>query len=144
MNWQKLMSTHLPRAKAQAPATSSEIEAAESALGVPLPASLRSLLVQSNGILDEHESHLVWPAKTIAERNLSFRHNGEFSALYMPFDCLLFFGDAGNGDQFAFPIQGGEIRRPDIFIWDHETDSRSWFAGRLESFFETVKMSEGS
>ena len=53
---------------------------------------------------------------------------------YMPFDCLLFFSDAGNGDQFAYTIAGGEVRRPDIFVWNHEDDSRAWVSSSLRSF----------
>jgi hypothetical protein len=37
--------------------------------------------------------------------------NTDFKELYMPFDCLLFFADAGNGDQFGYPICDGVIRR---------------------------------
>lgn len=55
----------------------------------------------------------------------------------MPFEHLLFFGDAGNGDQFAFPIHAdGTINRPDIFLWNHEMDSRSWIAPSLKLYFE--------
>lgn len=54
-----------------------------------------------------------------------FRQSVDFRELYMPFDCLLFIADAGNGDQFAYSIVGGAIRRDDIFAWDHENDSRS-------------------
>jgi hypothetical protein len=54
----------------------------------------------------------------------------------MPFDNLLFFADAGNGDQFAFPIQAGEVRRPDVFCWNHEDDSRIWVAPSLEKYLE--------
>jgi hypothetical protein len=55
----------------------------------------------------------------------------------MPFDHLLFFGDAGNGDQFAFSIQAdGAIHRPDVFAWNHEDDSRVWVAPTLKVFFE--------
>ena len=43
---------------------------------------------------------------------LIFRANADFAELYMPFDALLFFADAGNGDQFAYAIQAGAIRRP--------------------------------
>ena len=44
--------------------------------------------------------------------------------------------DAGNGDQFAFVVLDGEVRRDDIFVWNHEDDSRSWVAPRLEAFYE--------
>jgi hypothetical protein len=54
----------------------------------------------------------------------------------MPFDSFLFFGDAGNGDQFAFTICGGIVRRPDVFAWDHENDSRSWVAPSLRSYLD--------
>jgi hypothetical protein len=55
----------------------------------------------------------------------------------MPFDHLLLFGAEVNSDHFAFPIQAdGEIHNNDIFIWDHETDARSWYAGHLEEFLE--------
>jgi hypothetical protein len=49
----------------------------------------------------------------------------------MPFDPLLFFADAGNGDQFAFVLRD---RRKDVFVWDHETDSRKWVAPDLGSY----------
>ena len=46
------------------------------------------------------------------------------------------FADAGNGDQFAFPIVGGSIRGTDVFAWDHENDSRSWVAPSLQTYLE--------
>ena len=54
----------------------------------------------------------------------------------MPFDALLFFADAGNGDQFAFPITA-TAARDDVFVWDHENDSRSWYAASLKSYLES-------
>jgi hypothetical protein len=128
----------------QPPATPGAILSAEKALGISFPDSLTSLLKQCNGVLNEHKSSLIWSAEAIANTNLEFRRNGDFAALYMAFDSLLFFGDVGNGDQYAFPVQAGQVRRPDIFVWDHETDSRSWFAPRLESFFEAVCRANGA
>jgi len=55
----------------------------------------------------------------------------------MTFEACFFFADAGNGDQFFFPIQAdGRINRPDVFVWDHESDSREWVANRLRHFVE--------
>jgi len=54
----------------------------------------------------------------------------------MPFDCLLFFADAGNGNQFAYLILNGEIRRNDVFVWNHENDSRVWVASSMKQFIE--------
>ncbi|WP_417392189.1 SMI1/KNR4 family protein [Gimesia sp.] len=111
-----------------------EIQQAESELGVSLPADLASLLQESNGIGDEYGLGLIWPLKHIVRENIEFRENPDFPELYMPFDHLLFFADAGNGDQFAYPIQDGEIRRSDVFVWNHEDDSRTWFAASLKEY----------
>jgi hypothetical protein len=52
------------------------------------------------------------------------------------FEGLLFFADAGNGDQFAFAVAGGQVRRSDIFVWNHEDDSRTWLAKDLREYLE--------
>lgn len=68
--------------------------------------------------------------------NPAFRANTHFARAYMPFDPLLFFADAGNGDQFAFAITIEGIRRSDVFAWDHENDSRRWVAPSLAKYLE--------
>jgi hypothetical protein len=114
----------------------SEIDGAEKALGLRLPDELKEILFESNGVAGEYGLGLVWPIARIVADNLSFRGNTEFRELYMPFDSLLFFGDAGNGDQFAFPIRAGAVRCADVFVWNHEDDSRTWLAPSLRTFFE--------
>lgn len=54
----------------------------------------------------------------------------------MPFEPLLFFADAGNGDMFAYTVCNGSVRRPDIFVWNHEDDSRTWVAPSLALYLE--------
>jgi len=79
----------------------------------------------------------IWSVARLLETNLQMREDSRGSDLYMVFDNLLLIADAGNGDLFAYPIQGdGAINRPDIFLWDHETDSRQWVAGSLQQFVE--------
>ena len=97
---------------------------------------LRSLLLESNGVTGEFGLGLIWPIERLEADNLEYRSNPEFRELYMPFDPLLFFADAGNGDQFAFSILAGEVRRPDVFAWCHESDGRSWVAPTLEQYLE--------
>ncbi|MDH6130500.1 SMI1/KNR4 family protein [Kitasatospora sp. GP82] len=70
--------------------------------GGELPAGLRQLLLESNGIIGQTSVDTVWAIEQIVEQNLYFRSDGSFARLYMPFDALLFFGDNGGGDQFAF------------------------------------------
>lgn len=113
------------------PATEQDLRTCEEALAHPLPEQLRQLLAETNGILGEYELGLVWPVERIQADNLTFRTYPDFAELYMPFDPLTFFADAGNGDQFAFV---NRQRRPDVFAWDHETDSRTWVAADLHSY----------
>jgi hypothetical protein len=135
MNWPEHISRSVLGAKFGPAAPSADIQRSESRLGVAFHASLRELLEQTDGVIDRSGTPLIWTTRDIAEKNLVFRANNEFPELYMPFDNWLFFGDAGDGDQFVFAIVAGEIPRADVFIWDHETDNRSWFAPTLEALF---------
>jgi hypothetical protein len=120
----------------RAPASEAQLTDAEAKLAVRLPDELRALVLASDGVRGEYELRLVWSVEKIANENLAFRENADFRTLYMPFDHLLFFGDAGNGDQFAFTVLAGEVRRRDVFVWNHETDSRTWIAPNLPMFLE--------
>ncbi|WP_417379855.1 SMI1/KNR4 family protein [Gimesia sp.] len=113
-----------------------EIQQAEAELGVALPEDLASLLQESNGVEGEYGLGLIWPLERIVRENIEFRENPDFPELYMPFKHLLFFADAGNGDLFAWPIQAGEIRRLDVFVWNHEEDSRTCCAPSLSTYLE--------
>jgi hypothetical protein len=117
-------------------ATLDEIEKAEVRLGVLLPDELKSLLLESNGVEGSYGLGLIWDVERIKKDNFNFRQILDFKNWYMPFDHLLFFADAGNGDQFAFGILNGEIRKPDIFVWNHENDSRQWVAPTLDVYIE--------
>ncbi len=115
-------------------ASEQSLQEVEVALGVPLPPELRSLLLESNGIADRYGDGILSTDQRI-KRNLEMRENAEQDSLSMPFDHLLFFGDLENGDLAFFPIQGnGKINNPDVFIWNHEIDSRSWVSNNLEQF----------
>jgi cell wall assembly regulator SMI1 len=121
----------------EAPATEQQLSTAETALGIKLPPDLRDLLRESDGVMGEYGLGLVWSLGQIVEENLRFRASPSFRDLYMPFDHLLFFADAGNGDQFAFPIHAdGVIHRADVFAWNHEEDSRTWVAQSLRDYLE--------
>ncbi len=118
------------------PASAEEIARIASELGIDLPVELHSILSESNGIGGKYGLGLLWEGTRILEDNQRFRNSSDFPDLYMPFDHLLFFGDAGNGDQFAFTILRGGVIRPEIFVWNHEDDSRSWIAPSLKTFYE--------
>jgi SMI1-KNR4 cell-wall len=134
--WKELISSFTDDCEFAPPANEAEIAAAEQSLGLSLPLSLRSLLKESNGINGRYGLGVVWEVSAIALTNIQFRSN--FKDLYMPFDGLLFFGDGGNGDQFAYPLLNNiaEVQRLDIFMWDHETDCRKWCAKSLHAHIE--------
>jgi hypothetical protein len=118
-------------------ASAFQLDEAEIKLGTNFPDELRAVLGETNGVVGEYGLGLLWPVDRIVEDNLKFRQSPDFRSHYMPFDYLLFFGDAGNGDQFAFPIDAdGVIHRRDIFAWTHEDDSRRWVAPSLSRYFE--------
>jgi hypothetical protein len=135
-SWRELVQRLSADCKFSPRATAAQLAALERALRVTLPADLRSLLLESNGVVGQHGLRLVWPIERIESDNATFRGNADFRELYMPFDHLLFFADAGNGDQFAYAVLAGEVRRDDVFVWNHENDSRTWAAPTLERYLE--------
>lgn len=118
------------------PATKSEIGQIKEKLQVDLPAELRELFNETNGVFDEYHCPLIWSIDQIVKDNLFFRNFADYKDIFMPFDHLLFFSDAGNGDLFGYRILNGSIQTEDIFVWDHESDSRKWIASSLKDFIE--------
>ncbi len=122
------------------PITDPALTQAAASIDGDLPGPLASLLQETNGIKDRYGSDLVWPLERVVADNRDFRSNPDFTDLYMPFDPLLFFADAGNGDQFAFLWTP---RRDEVFVWDHESDERKWVAKSLEDYLERRAGSDG-
>ena len=132
--WRQFIQSLGVPAEISEPATDEAVTEAVEALGLALPDDLAALLRETNGVTGEYGLGVVWPVERIASDNLRFR-SSYGDGLYMPFDPLLFFGDAGNGDQFAFPITSTGVR-DDVFVWDHENDSRSWFASSVRQYLK--------
>lgn len=130
--WRELIQGLEPTAVFADPIGTGKLVEAETALGRALPPQLASLLYESNGVTGEFGLGLVWDLDRIVRDNWAFRHNEQFAGLYMPFEPLLFFGDAGNGDQFA--LLSPPVERDDVYEWDHECDSRTWVAANVEMY----------
>jgi hypothetical protein len=104
---------------------------AERLLGCPLHPDLRALLLESDGVSGEYDLGLVWPIDRILEDNIAFRtdpHTAEGASE------LLLFGDAGNGDQFAYVVS--EQVPSEIHIWDHSDGTHRWVAASLAEYLE--------
>ena len=135
--WKELIQQFTSECEFSEPVYPGQIIAADSSLGVEMPADLRELLARPMAFKASMDWDSSGNLDRIVQDNLMFRHNANFRDLYMPFDHLYFFADAGNGDQFAFPIQAdGLIHRLDVFVWNHEDDSRSWVASSLKDYLD--------
>ncbi|MFD8450909.1 SMI1/KNR4 family protein [Streptomyces coelicoflavus] len=129
-----------PSALSRDPAKPHVLEHLERLLEIVLPAELKAFLSESDGLLDEYGTEVVWSAERILSDNLAFRNDDHYRSLYLPFDSLLFFGDNGSGDQFAFtcrPPHDG------VVVWDHETDERALVSPSLESFVRSALTNDG-
>ncbi|MEX0136859.1 SMI1/KNR4 family protein [Bacillus nitratireducens] len=115
------------------PATKDELAEVQKNLQLELPNDLYQLLQETNGIEGEY-GQFIWDASKIKIENMNMRNIVDFKDLYMPFDCLLFFADGGNGDLFGYSILNGIVQRDDIYVWSHENDSRTWVAPSLKIF----------
>ncbi|MER5402456.1 SMI1/KNR4 family protein [Streptomyces sp. NPDC002599] len=138
--WRETAARTFPSVGLREAVQESGLAVAQERLGRTLPAELRALLLESDGVIGHTYTDTVWPLDRIVEQNLLFWSDETLARLYMPFDAFLFFGDNGGGDQFAF-VQRPE--RPDIFVWEHESDSRRWVAGGLRDYLGRVLNSGG-
>lgn len=129
--WRQAALEVFPEAGLREPVQASELAEAERRLRRTLPTELKQLLLESNGVIGQTSVDTVWPIDQIVERNLLLWSDESFAQLYMSFDALLFFGDNGGGDQFAFVRKP---HRPDVFVWEHESDSRRWVANNLRDY----------
>ena len=89
--WKELIHQLTSECKFSEPVSPGRIVAADSSLRVEMPADLRELLCETNGIEGEYGLGLVWNLDRIVEENLMFRQYGDIRDLYMPFDHLYFF-----------------------------------------------------
>lgn len=114
------------------PVTQEQLKEINDKFNLEITNELVNLLKESNGV--ETECARFWSSNEIIEENIERRTLEVFKDSYMSFDSLLFFADAGNGDFFAFSIINGDIQKDDIYVWNHEDDSRTWIAPSLEDF----------
>src|SRR5688500_6788972 len=117
-SWRELIGNAFQDATFYIPASAREIGHAERELGVALPAELRQLLRETNGVSANYSAPLVWPVDEIVAQNRHFRSSRAFARLYAPFTDLLFFGAEGNGDQFAYRVLEGRVADTSVYEWD--------------------------
>ncbi len=128
------------------PVSEKDIALAERELQDSFPQDLKDLLSETNGVGvhlhlekppdDVLIGYLIWPLERIIADNINFRTNNQINIIYMPFESLLFFSEAGNGDLFGFAILNRHDSVDRIYRWDHEDDSRLCIAHSLNEFIQ--------
>ncbi len=110
---------------------------AEDRLGLILPDALRTLLLESDGVVGIGRGEPVWPAERIAEENVLLRTAGSTPALPDGADDdLLFFGDAGDGRLLAYELEGDEVTESDVYLWQPDLREAVWIASDLQSLLD--------
>lgn len=140
--WKDLIRGLYEDAEFASAASDVAVDRIEGRLGQAVPDELRDLLRHTDGVLAEWGSGLVWSVEEIVDQNIRFRHDPEFAELYMSFDQLMFFGDNGGGDQFAY-VRLPSGQNTGVYVWDHETDDRKWVAGSLTDYLQRRAVAEG-
>jgi hypothetical protein len=137
MGWREFIQNLDSECTFQPPAAMSQINDVEKALQITFPSDLSTLLLETNSVyFPEYYIHIVWSIELILKVNTDMRTKVETYPYNMPFDHLLFFADAGNGDQFAFPIGNDNKVREKVFVWKHEDDSRAYIARNFSHYLE--------
>ena len=127
--WRGLIEQLYPEATFADGVSEASLSRAERQLGHPVPDTLAAVLRETDGVLDVHGGGLIWPVERIVADNIFSRTDPTYAEMYMPFEPLLFFADAGNGDQFALTTP--PVARDDVFVWNHVEDSRTWGAADI-------------
>jgi hypothetical protein len=117
------------------PAEALVLAKTEHDLGLALPEDLRSLLAETDGIADASDVELVWAAERIAEENVGLRR-GESGIVPRGGGDLLFFGDPGTEDVFAYRIRDGVVTEPDVYLWAHLSSAARWIASDLQALLD--------
>ncbi|WP_327078160.1 SMI1/KNR4 family protein [Priestia megaterium] len=116
------------------PASIEDIEVLEKLFSIQIPKELRSLLYETNGVNDSYGYSLIWSIEKIIRENLNLGERLE--DIYLPFNNLLFFADARNGDMFGYSISDRSIKQNDIYLWNHGNNEQTQIAPSLNDFVE--------
>lgn len=125
-DWVKLLSSDVG-IRMQPAASTSHLEACESAVGTTLPSSLRNLYLATDGIFDESgQWFLVWQLADVAKRNLlAWDVEGSERSDWVG------FGDDGTGNPFCVRRSGGE----DVYYWNPIDQEATYLAADAAAFW---------
>jgi len=126
-------------------ADAAQLVHAEAALDVSLPESFRSLLKETDGVMDMlaidggewfESMWLLWSAGEIVKQNRYYRGKREKFPGDRDFSRLVFFAHAGtDGIGFAFPVEGRACAQR-VLVWHPIRDTVAEIAPSLEEFLD--------
>lgn len=120
------------------PAIEDQVAEVEKSLTVLFPNHLRSLLLETDGIVNLYGLQIVWSIDLIKQNNLDIRQSKFAANTLSQFGNLLFFADAGNGDEYTFLVNDGIVEKSDIYVWRHEDDRLEWSIASLEEYLRIL------
>lgn len=125
-------------------ASADEIAEAEKRLNTRLPESIRSLLLETNGVMDMmaidggewfESMWLLWTVAEIVEQNEYYRSRNNHGTYDRDFRELVFFAHAGcDSISFAFPAVERGGCAPTVSVWRPIEDELEELAPSLETF----------
>lgn len=96
-----------------------QIEEMQVALSVVMPDELKSILLESDGIVDEWKQGPILSIGEIKNLNLDFR--SELGDIYPAFHSRLFIAKDAGGNLWGYKVDAdGTILDTKIYIWEHE------------------------
>lgn len=125
--WRELIQSYTQNGVLTGPASDSEIEWVEGTLEAKMPASLRALLRESDGLAvrlslpgegDEVKS-VVWSTDEMISQNLELRVNDPIHGKDKTYPYL-FFASETNGDPMAFVVENGQAKDAPIVVLSHD------------------------
>lgn len=132
------------RQSLRAPASIADIVLAEKSLNCHLPESLRSLLLETDGVMNMmsvndgewfDENWVIWPIAEIAEKNQWLRVHHPNRRL----ERFLFFASPGvDGIMFGFPAATVSVPDAPVFAWYPDETEDTLKSHGLEKFLAGV------
>ena len=121
-----------------APVAEDQLIDVEQSLAIQFPDNLRGLLLETDGITDIFGVQIIWSIDWIKRNNLANRQDDLVANTFAQYGNLLFFADAGNGDEYAFLITKDKVEKGDVYGWKHEDDKLEWAAASLEEYLKIL------
>jgi hypothetical protein len=110
------------------------------------PESIRSLLLETNGVVDLmaidggewfDSGWLLWTVAEIFEQNVFYRAATEKGIYDRDFRSVVFFANAGcDGILFGFPVTEDGVCAPRVLVWHPIEDELDEIAPSLEYFLK--------